>query len=185
MILEQVGGLIENLQKGMQFTPCRPSWVRPEAIHLTLRFLGDTEARRIESLTTGLAAIAARHAPIRMRVRELGVFPHWRRPRVLWVGVHARGEALGPLHEEIEAMAGAMGYEPARGEFSPHLTLARFKSGKGISEAQRVVSGHHDFRSEDGTIDRLTLYESKLRPEGARHAAVGRFVFSRPPGRGL
>lgn len=183
LILEPVGRWIENLKKGMQFTPCRPSWVRPGAIHLTLRFLGDTEAHRIAALSARLTAIAARHAPIRMRVRELGVFPHWRRPRVLWAGVHARGDALGPLHEDIENLAASAGYEPARGEFHPHLTLARFKSGKGIPEAQRVVSGHRDLRTEDATIGEMTLYASELHPGGARHAVLGRFAFSGPPGK--
>jgi 2'-5' RNA ligase len=182
-IKRSLARLSENLQKGIRFTPCRLSWVSAETMHLTLRFLGAIDRSRIEGLSAELRAIAARHGPIRMRARQLEVIPHWRRPRVLWVGVHGGG-ALEALHGEIEAMAARGGIERSDAPFHPHLTLARFKSSRAIAAARGVVEAHRGFRTEDFEIGAVTLFRSELRPEGARHEALERARLEKSPGRG-
>ncbi len=147
-------------------------------MHLTLRFLGETDPARVEPISEALAEIAARFAPLRLRGRELGVFPHWRHPKVLWAGIAEESGALTRLQGEIEAMAVTQGYEGARTPFRPHLTLARFRTSRGIAEARRKIEAHDRWKTEPFQVGEVVLFESELRPEGAKHRAIKSFALS-------
>lgn len=180
-----ISGLSEDLKKGFQFTSCRPAWVSPDAMHLTLLFLGATPRERVETIAKEIDRISARFGPLDLRLRDLGVFPHWRRPRVLWVGVHVRRGELAGLQNELEEMAVAQGRHPSRDAFQPHLSLARFHSGKGIEAVRKIVASHRTFRSELFGVAEIILFESTLRSEGALHTPVRRFpLLERRPERG-
>ena len=154
-------------------------------MHLTLRFLGATPRDRVETIAKEVDRISARFGPLDLRLRDLGVFPHWRRPRVLWVGVHVRRGELAGLQRELEEMAVAQGCDPSRDAFQPHLTLARFRSRKGIEAVRKIVGSHRAFRSELFGVAEIILFESTLRPEGALHRPVRRFPLPEPkPGPG-
>ena len=106
-------------------------WVQPETPHLTLQFLGETAPERAELLRLALPAVVARHAAFDLRTAALGVFPSFRRPRVLWLGLH------GPVHR-LESLHGGRGEDAARARFSgrdepyhPHITLGRVRNGDG------------------------------------------------------
>src|SRR5690606_3760254 len=112
------------------FTACRPSWSSTETLHLTLRFLGSVEPDRVPEIIAGLQPVVAGFGPPRMRAMSLGVFPDWKNPRVLWVGVRDKNDRLVPLQAAIEAAVLELGFEPERQRWKPHLTLGRFRSLK-------------------------------------------------------
>jgi 2'-5' RNA ligase len=90
-------------------------WVNAANIHLTLKFLGDVSSASLPFLSQTLTAEAAQHRGFGLQVGRLGSFPTPRRPRVIWIGIHAP-EALGALQHGIEAAARRLGYETeARG----------------------------------------------------------------------
>lgn len=149
------------------------TWVKPAAMHLTLRFLGDDiDPVRLTPLITALAAVKA--APFTLALRGTGRFPPGsRRPaRVLWVGI-AEQPALAALHKAIEQAVAAVGFPPEDRDFSPHITLARLKSDGASPQVARFLEKHGAFRAAPFTAAEFHLFSSRLTPQGPhyRHEA--------------
>lgn len=178
-IKAQAVDLAGRLRKGFQFAGCRLAWLEPEAMHLTLRFLGDTSPEKVEPLAAAMQAISERYSPLEMKLGDIGVFPNWRAPRVLWVGVSDKTRQITELQREIEAAVIALGFKSEGKEFHAHLTLARFKSLRGARAAREIVASHRNFKTERFIVPEAALFESVLRPEGAKHLAVKKFLFGK------
>jgi RNA 2',3'-cyclic 3'-phosphodiesterase len=178
---EALADLIGRLRKAFHFTACSPSWVAPASMHLTLRFLGATPPDRVEALKQELAAVAGGFPPPRLRAMELGVFPDWKRPRVLWVGVRDKNDVLRPLQAALEAKVRELGFEAERQAFRPHLTLARFRRLKGVHVVRPIAETHKGFRSEVFAPAGLSLMQSELGPEGARYTRLSEARFASEP----
>ena len=137
-------------------------WVRPEQMHLTLRFLGDTPANRLPALAAALDTLAAGHAPFILRLTEVGCFPNTRRPRVVWVGLGGAEAKLTALVAALEAALSPLGWPPEDKAFRAHLTLGRVKD-------ERAVQGI-DWSAAvpplEVPVTAVHLIESQLRPEG-------------------
>lgn len=170
--------LSRNLQTAFEFTPCRPSWTTSASWHLTLRFLGETADERIEALGTELKSVVSGFEAPRLRAMEVGCFPDVRRPRVLWVGMRDKNDQLKPLQRQVEELARQQGFEPEKRPYQPHLTLARFRSQKGVFTVPKIVEAHRNFRTELTPAREVNLYRSVLGREGARHEALVRVSFS-------
>lgn len=156
------------------------NWVRGANLHLTIRFLGDAaESRRLMPLAARLAEIAAGYAPFVIRMRGTGAFPGLERPRVLWVGLES--PELVALAAEVEAAAVAAGFEPERRPYSPHLTIARVREPhrfRALRPAFERAAGR-DFGAIDARA--ITLYRSRLAPDGSHYDALASFAFGAPP----
>lgn len=143
-------------------------WSRPETVHLTLRFLGSSSPAQIESLRLPLSA-AAEHCPAsEARVGALGTFPARGSPRVLWLGLELAPEILD-LQKACEGAAVSAGFPPETRPFQPHLTLARFRSRVPRPDLPPVDLGV-------ARLDRLVLFRSDTRPDGAVHTPIARFA---------
>jgi 2'-5' RNA ligase len=145
-------------------------WVRPEGIHLTLRFLGEvTPADEARQRETWRRAVAG-HPRVRFDVGGLGVFPGGGRPRVLWLGVKDASPAgdLAALAEALEETARELGFEPDERPFRAHLTLARAeREGRPVSPAPGGA-----LLASDLVADEVVLFQSELGPGGARYGRV-------------
>jgi RNA 2',3'-cyclic 3'-phosphodiesterase len=157
-------------------------WVRPEGIHLTLRFLGEVPDAEQGRTHRAWSDAAARCRPCRFGLRGLGTFPGPGRPRVLWVGVEETPETAGALSEtaaEIEAAARSLGFPAEARGFRPHLTLARAAKPRPspVPEHLRAVE------LDGGEAREVVLIRSQLLPSGARYTALERFPLGRVEGR--
>lgn len=141
--------------------------VRPEGIHLTLRFLGPSSPSRLERLQPALTAAAAACPPCEAAVRGVGTFPERGSPRVLWLGI-AVPEPLLALQRSCESAARAAGFEPEPRAFRAHLTLGRWRERAARPELPEVDLG-------EARLDTLTLFRSELRPDGALYTSLARF----------
>lgn len=142
--------------------------VRPEGIHLTLRFLGPTTPAQLEALGPPLAAAASACPAFDAPLRGLGVFPERGGPRVLWIGMELNASAL-ELQRACERAARAAGFEREVRPFRAHLTLGRWRD-----RAPRPSLPEADL---GGTrVDSLVLFESQLRADGARYTPLERFA---------
>ena len=171
----QIAGLtdlMDRLKKGAQFTQCRPTWVAPETIHLTLAFLGKRPAEEVPVLAQCLHLAAAGFGPLKLEIKGLGVFPDWRGPRVMWAGLRERTHQLDPLRERLIAKLRSLRVAYDDKPFKPHLTLARFKSLSGTAAFGKVAGAHEGFFMPAQTLDRLVLFSSELNPAGARHTPL-------------
>lgn len=153
-------------------------WVRPEAMHLTLSFLGETGEGLLPALDAGLEPAAAALRPFELHLDGLGAFPPRGKARVLWVGFAAPAALLELQKAVAKAVEQAAGIAPERRPFHPHLTLARLKDPWGRGSVQRFVDAFGEpppdvFRVEEGV-----LFQSELHPSGARYTALRRYRFA-------
>lgn len=155
----------------------RIQWVRPDSIHLTLKFLGDTDETRLGDIERALAHAAASRARFSLEVSVLGVFPDLRAPRVLWVGLSGRqdqGQTHAPdplarLAGDIDQAMATLGFPLEKRPFSPHLTLARIKEH--AREVGRALAGsgvmEHPQSLGTLSVQAIALIKSELKPSGA------------------
>lgn len=151
-------------------TPPRVVWVKPEALHVTIKFLGEVAPAELERVQTLLAAPIP-IAPFELEWRGIGTFPNNRHPRALWIGVVNGAAPLAQLEAEVSRrLAGGMVAELDRA-FLAHLTLGRVKmAGAGVDwpkilqavEVKRVTS----------LVDRVTLYRSELSRAGPHYTGL-------------
>ncbi len=106
-------------------------WVQPEGAHLTLRFLGETTRERAELVRLAMPAVVAAHEPFDLRTATLGVFPNFRHPRVLWLGLHGPTHRLQALADDVNRAVTELGFPPAEDPYHPHITLGRVRNNDG------------------------------------------------------
>ncbi len=146
--------------------------VRPEGIHLTLRFLGDTSPKQVETLRPLLAAAASTCPPAEVPVAGLGTFPERGSPRVLWLGLDVP-PAVFDLQRACERAARAAGFEREERPFRAHLTLGRWRERAPRPELPPADLG-------PTRLEALVLFKSDLRPDGAVYTPLAGFALGRP-----
>lgn len=154
-------------------------WVGPEALHLTLRFLGEVAEERLTELGAGLAGAFAAAPRLTLRLADAGCFPPRRPARVAWIGVRAEegGEPLLALHRRVDAVAGeVLGLAAEERPFHPHVTLARCRRPwprPAVEAWTETLAGPlgEPFRADSGS-----LMESRLDPRGARYRRLASFA---------
>ncbi len=146
-------------------------WVRPEAMHVTLKFMGSVEDDRVPAIMTKLADVA--FTPFVFHVKRLGGFPSFDRPRVLWAGSEPNA-ALTGLHRGIDDRLATIGFDPETRDFNGHVTLARFKEVPRLPDPiKRMIKGIQ--LDEQYEVNAFALFESKLTAKGPVYTVLKRF----------
>ena len=145
--------------------------VKLEQVHLTLKFLGDTEEALVPKLVDAMRRSVAGVAPFTVRIVGTGAFPNLRRMRVLWVGMEG-GQPLVDIARRLEAETEPLGYPREGRDFSPHVTLARVKGGGNLDRARQVLEAHAKDAYGEFAIDRVRLKKSVLTPQGPIYSTV-------------
>jgi 2'-5' RNA ligase len=154
-------------------------WSKPEAMHVTLKFIGEVEETSCGPIRAALAGVRL-SAPVGIKFRGLGFFPNPRHPRVLWAGVEG-SRKLALLAADIEQRLVPLGVAREEREFRPHLTLARFPSEQGLTTLRANLEAKDSgYSREFGAIkySEFHLIESQLRPEGAVYSTLETFRFT-------
>lgn len=149
-------------------------WVRPESIHLTLKFLGEVPDGQIPAICQVVDEVAAVCDPFALTVQGTGCFPPRGPVRIAWVGVDEPTGRLATCQRLCEDAFAKLGFARETRPFAPHLTLARIKDPRKARDLRDRLGTYVDFNA--GTVDaeELVLFESQLSPEGARYVAVHR-----------
>lgn len=147
-------------------------WTRPEALHLTLRFLGEVAPEVVGDVERAIATAAARTVPFTLRLGGFGAFPTLRRPRVIWAGVEAMPE-LSFLRDELELEFGALGFAREAQPFHPHLTLGRARGDAHARDFRRLGELIAGIRFESRIqVGEVELLRSHLTPGGSRYERI-------------
>ncbi|MCY3990300.1 MAG: RNA 2',3'-cyclic phosphodiesterase [Caldilineaceae bacterium] len=177
-VKQQIRALQDHLKElpPLRQQPSLLRWTNTRNLHLTLRFLGDTDKAQRHQLQNGLAALAVRHAPFSLTQSRLGCFRSWSNLRVLWVGLEGELEALQDLQADVESLARQVGFSPERNRFSPHITLARTARNaarpvlRAASEhLRRVAEDDVSHSWNDWKVSELHFIRSVLGPGGAQY----------------
>ncbi len=145
-------------------------WQDEEQLHLTLRFIGEVDRPVADDLAAALGRIHAER--FSARIKGVGRFEA-RSAGALWAGVEPK-EPLAALAGKVERSCVAVGLEPERRTFHPHITLARWK-GRRSREVASYLERHRGLVSEAWKVDALTLFESRLSKHGAHYEEVARY----------
>lgn len=148
--------------------PCLPArWVKPEHVHLTLKFFANALEQDVALLMQAMAHVGREITPFRVVVRSLGCFPNVKRPRVLWMGLDDPQQALTALSQRLTTAFSPLGLLADRHPFHPHLTLARPYTGHPQLLALLKTYQHYVFGEIE--VAQLHLFQSHLQPQGAVH----------------
>ena len=161
---------LAGMQAELARTPADVRWVRSGGIHVTLKFLGPVEAELLSRVHTAVAAALTDQVALRIAIRGLGAFPSWRRPRVLWVGMH--GSGLVELAGRVDDAVAALGFAREQRAFTPHLTLGRVNSMRGWASLEPQLKTHLEDDFGDSAVDAVTIYRSTLLRGGAVYDAL-------------
>jgi 2'-5' RNA ligase len=142
-------------------------WVRPEALHVTLRFLGDIAPAQVAPLARRAAGELAALAPFALCLGPAALFPTPRRPRVVVLGL-APEAPLTALAAALERAVAAEGFAPEPRAFRAHLTLGRVRDRRFPAVAGIAVT------AEESAVEEAVLFRSELRPEGSRYTPLER-----------
>jgi RNA 2',3'-cyclic 3'-phosphodiesterase len=161
-------------------------WVRPESLHVTLKFIGQQSEDKLEKIRRALESIVAN--TIEMNIRGYGFFPSPGRPRLFWTGIES-GAELASLATTIDEKLAELDIPKEEHIFSPHLTLARGAGNSGSPRKQKSASNPHSFqhlqeklaalpRPEFGTMTarEFFLYQSQLSPGGSKYTKLAAFA---------
>lgn len=138
------------------------TWVDESRLHLTLKFLGAQPPDAVEPIASAMRSIASRHRAFALRVSEVGAFPHWRAPRVVWTGV-GRDPRLELLHHDVEVECEKLGFELEGRPFHPHVTLARVKERTDVEELRRLArAGEQVALDRESVVHTIDVMQSNL-----------------------
>lgn len=133
-------------------------WVPQENYHITINFLGEVEAEKVQELKKLLEEVSHHHAYFHLKLHGLGVFPSVKEGRVVWMDVQ-NSLALRALQEDCETRLLELGYKFEEKSYIPHLTIARLRSPRNLSD---VISPLEKQKFGELAVKSLVLYESKL-----------------------
>jgi 2'-5' RNA ligase len=138
--------------------------VKPQNIHLTVRFLGDASLSEVDAIYEEMKHVS--FTPFDITLSGLGAFPRLSRPRVVWVGIKKGVNNLVSVFEQMEPRLRGLGFKPDIKGFSPHLTIARVRSGRNKVQLGRVVRGLENRNFGTFRVECLRLKKSVLTPRG-------------------
>jgi 2'-5' RNA ligase len=172
---EDITRRIGQLQSQLHSEGVAARWVKPSNIHLTLKFLGETDPDKAGNIRDAMQAAVAGHAPLELALGGLGGFPNLSRPRVIWLGVAQDIDRLKDIQQQLEARLARHGFQPEHRPYRAHLTIGRIRHpkrwGTRTTAAVRQIPAN---ALQPFTLDKLIWYQSRLHPGGAEYTALAK-----------
>jgi len=166
---------LAKVQERLKATRADVGWVRPESLHLTLKFLGQVEESRLGAVAEAIAAAATGYGSFRLVLGGVGAFPQPRAARVVWIGVQQGAEALVTLQARVEAGLEALGFAREERPFAAHLTLGRVRGPARREQLAVALTSIPAEPLREMMLHRIDLMKSELGPGGARYTALQTF----------
>jgi 2'-5' RNA ligase len=161
-----------NIQAELTASGIHLRWVKPENSHLTLKFLGDIEPSIVPSIVDQMDRIAGSISSFAIHPKGLGVFPNFRRVRVVWTGLNGDVATLQKLQRAVDKAMAFLGFDADKKEFRPHLTLGRSKAGFDGRALERFIDAAKNHPCEAFMVEQLCLFQSDLSPDGATYTLL-------------
>ena len=163
---------ISRVQEELKRSGAQVKWVKPENIHLTLKFLGYITKEELEKVKLATREALKPFAPFEMGVASLGAFPKIKYPRVIWVGIDRGREELKRMASQLEERLMIIGFAKEKRTFSPHLTLGRVKSLKGRERLTEILTGNRVTNLGNMGVTKISLIKSELKPQGPVYTSL-------------
>lgn len=169
---ERVGQLTSALRRSAG----QARWVEPQHLHITMKFLGEMNAQALPSVIETLQSVAGRYSAFSLCLNGFGFFPPHGEPRILYIGTNQQA-LLQTLAMELEECFSVLGFAREK-RFTPHMTLARFKSSGNLSKLKRQLDCLKV--EEEFPVDYFTLFHSTLTADGPVYKPIHQAEFRQP-----
>ncbi|NOZ22863.1 MAG: RNA 2',3'-cyclic phosphodiesterase [Planctomycetes bacterium] len=169
---EATRAALERAQRKLEACGAKVRWVRPQALHLTLKFLGDIDAERVSDVAAVIEDVVKGVGPFRLDVRGLGGLPRLERPRVVYAGAADEEGALVPMAEALNNRMAEFGVKRESRKYKAHITLGRVKSPRGIEPLIGMIQQRADEEYGSVEVGSLYLMMSELKPSGAEYTVL-------------
>ena len=176
-IRKALASLQNELQSKADIKKSDVKWVKPESIHLTLKFLGEIRDEQAVDVCNITKEVASRHKSFELDVESVGYFGG-RSARVLWVGAGQDCENLLQLQNDLEQQLASTGWPKETRKFSGHLTLCRVRNSKAGLKLAQITENYKDFKLGTMPADSVSVYQSQLTPKGPIYTLLGNYKLS-------
>jgi 2'-5' RNA ligase len=170
---ESVLKRITDAQNLLTKTEADLKLIEPKNIHITVRFLGNITANMVEKIHEEMKKV--QFIPFDAKIHGIGAFPNLRYPRVLWAGITQGADQLRSIFTQLEPGLRSLGFTPDFKGFSPHLTIARVKSGRNKAELSKCVTENVNYEFGIVRAQCLRLKRSDLTPKGPIYSTLKEF----------
>lgn len=140
-------------------------------IHVTLKFLGDTDEKLIPEIEKIIKEASAGIKPFSVKLKGAGAFPNLDRITVVWAGMEG-ADQLGIVSGKLDECLARFGFEPENRKFSPHITIARVKGGRNKEKLKQAILDYKDVEFGEQPVDKIKLKKSVLTPQGPVYSDV-------------
>jgi len=154
-----------EFEKEIKETGANVKLVKPENVHITLKFLGDTEETLIDEIERITRDSVKEVNPFNIRLKGTGVFPNQNYIKVIWIGIK-QGDQIGAIAYKIDEQLSKLGFKKEKRGFSPHLTIARVKTAENKEKLLQVIEKYKDAEFASIEINSIKLKKSDLTPKG-------------------
>ncbi len=146
-------------------------WVAAKNVHLTIKFLSETDEELVPKIKTAIDQTCAGYQPFESVIDQVGGFPGLKNPRVIWVGGSQPIEAAARMAAEIDRRMHELGFEKETRPFKAHLTLGRVREGRSVAVLSSFLESF-ELTPIPLKLDRLVLFKSTLTPKGSIYERI-------------
>jgi 2'-5' RNA ligase len=176
---ESIRTQLGELNSRLRSTRVKASWVQPDRMHLTLRFLGDITDEQAETLSSLITQACSDVPGFTLTCGGLGAFPNLRRPSVVWAGIGPLEPDLVRVQAASESAARSCGLSAETKPFHPHVTLARIKDPRNAAALVDAIHATSAFDAGAFDVSHVSLFSSELTPRGAIYTRIREFPMKR------
>lgn len=173
-IRKEIGNIQNSLKR---LCPFDVRWVKPDGIHLTLKFFGNVSEEDIMAISRVVEENTAVAPPLHLKVNKLGLFPLRKRPRVLWIGLEGDTASLFAIQDRMERGFEECGFPKEDRPFRAHLTLGRIKAPDETGVLAKIMEDSGDCAAGSFSASGLVFFKSDLTPQGAVYTKLAWFPF--------
>ncbi len=164
---EKMESFFHEIQLGIRSYGLNLKLIKPENIHITLKFLGNIDKGAVEKIGYAMEDAVCGQSHIILMAKGIGCFPNVRKPRILWVGLRKQTEKLQAIQHDLERKLKAIGFPKEKRPFKGHLTIGRIKNKINNVALDAAIETFKEIESEDFIADRIILFQSTLKTSGA------------------
>lgn len=172
---KEIRDRLAKLQESLKAAGADVKWVAADNIHLTLKFLGETNEKKLDRLGAIIEDVAKNKKPYVIQIASLGAFPGINSPRVIWVGAAKGDMETKAMACELEEKIARIGIPKEKREFSSHITIGRTRSSLNIEKLigeLETLADNFGRESLEFPVKKITLYKSTLASSGPTYEAL-------------